>query len=277
MEMQNRITGAILSVVAVVAVMAVSPGILAQTPAQTAAQTPAEAPPDLSGVWERIGEIDMAGPGLGRGGGLGTGGAPNFGFSLEEPPMQPWALERYRAARKGAASARDRGREAMDPILYCMPHGMPRVYTTPFPLEIAQAPGRVIMMFESLNQTRRIFTDGRKHPEGMPRSYMGHSTGQWDGDTLVVETVGLIGNDQTWLDTLGHPNTDALRIVERIRRLSHDTLEINFLFDDPKTYTKPWGGRKVFQLKPNWELMEYYICEDQFRDSLPKIRRAFQE
>ena len=273
--MQHRITAAVL---ALAAVFAVSPSILAQTPVQPPARPgTAQAPLDLSGVWERIGEIDLGGPGLGRGGGLGTGAAPNFGFSREEPSMQPWALERYRAARKGAASARDRGLETMDPIMYCMPHGMPRIYTTPFALEIVQAPARVIMMFESLNQTRRIFTDGRKHPEGMPPSYMGHSTGQWDQDTLVVETVGLIGNDQTWLDTLGHPSTDALRIVERIRRLSHDSLEINFLFDDPKAYTKPWGGRKVFQLKPDWELMEYYICEDQFRDSLPKIRRAFQE
>lgn len=192
--------------------------------------------------------------------------------------MQPWAAERYKAARKGTREAGERGREAMDPIMYCMPHGMPRVYSAPFPFEIVQVPGRVIQMFESLNQTRQIYTDGRKHPEGAPPSYMGHATGRWDGDTLVVETLNFIGNDQTWLDGLGHPSTDAMRIVERMRRVNHDTLEIDFLFDDPKAYTKPWGAKKVFQLRPGWELMENILCEDQFRDdSLPKIRRAFNE
>ena len=89
---------------------------------------------------------------------------------------------------------------------------------------------------------------------------MGHSIGKWDGDTLVVDTVGL--NDKTWLDGLGHPHSDALHLVERIRRVDHATLQFDLTFDDPKAYTKPWMGKQVFKLRPGWEIPEHIICED---------------
>jgi hypothetical protein len=118
------------------------------------------------------------------------------------------------------------------------------------------------------HQVRRIYTDGRKHLEGAPLTFMGDSIGKWDGDTLVVETVGL--NDLTWLDGLGHPHSDALRIVERIKRFDHDTLVIDFLFDDPKAYTKPWTGRKIYKSRPNWQIMEYILCEDHMKEEFSR-------
>ena len=117
--------------------------------------------------------------------------------------------------------------------------------------------------------------------------FMGHAIGNWDGDTLVGETIGLKGYEETWLDTASHPHTDALRVVERIRRIDHACritgsgrnpghlrVEIDLLFDDPKTYTQPWKAKKVFQLRPTWEILENHICEEHFRrDHLPEILR----
>ena len=88
---------------------------------------------------------------------------------------------------------------------------------------------------------------------------MGHSVGKWEGDTLVVDTVNL--DSRSWLDGLGHPMSDALRVEERYRRPNHGTLEIDFLFEDLKAYTRPWGGKKVFQLMPpGYEVLEDVVC-----------------
>ena len=75
-------------------------------------------------------------------------------------------------------------------------------------------------------------------------------------------------NDLTWLDGLSHPHSDALHVIERIRRVAQDRLDIEFLFEDPKAYTKPWKGKKIFFLKPNWEIMEYMTCEDRWTDEM---------
>ena len=98
---------------------------------------------------------------------------------------------------------------------------------------------------------------------------MGHSIGRWEGDTLVVDTVGL--DRLTWIDGLGHPHTEALRIEERIRRVSETQLEIDFLFDDPGAFTSTWGGKKMFELQPDWELMEYSVCQDRSTEELLKM------
>jgi hypothetical protein len=82
-----------------------------------------------------------------------------------------------------------------------------------------------------------------------------------------VETGNIIGLEGgAWIDTFGHPLSDALRVTEHIRRVNHDTLQIDFLFDDPKAYTKPWAGRKVFRLKPDWDVTEQILCEDHQRE-----------
>ena len=187
--------------------------------------------------------------------------------------MQPWALARYKALREGRVSL-EQGREEMDPIMYpyCMPHTFPRVYLTPNSVEIVQTPERVYMLLEANGQLRRIYLDGRRHLEGWARTPMGISHGKWDGDTLVVETENILSlNKQGWLDTLGHPFTDALHVTERIRRLNRDTMQIDFVFNDPGAYTKPWTGKRVFQLHSDWEMTEAIYCaahqqEDFLRD-----------
>lgn len=203
-QTRNRFRGAIL---AVVAALAASPVILAQTapPSQAAAK----ATPDLSGFWHRPGfHPELTNP----------DGSPLI------PPMQPWAAELYNARRRARD---DNGKLAIDPLIGCLPPGIPRSYLARSTFDLYQVPGRVIQIFESNTVGRVIYTDGRGHPEGAPPMFMGHSIGRWDGDTLVVETVGLRGNDETWLDRVGHPHTEALRVVERIRRVKPDTLEVD--------------------------------------------------
>ena len=183
-------------------------------------------------------------------------------------PMQPWAEAKFKATKSGYGPYATANSE--DPTLNCYPPGMPLILLVPFPLEIIQAPGRIIMYFEFGNHVRQIYTDGRAHPKDSMPTYMGHSVGKWEGDTLVVDTIGL--TDKSWLDRAGHPHSDALHIVERIRRVDHETLQFDLTFDDTKAYTKPWPGKKLFRLVPGGEIMEY-VCADNFIKSPPKPGR----
>ena len=250
------------SILGVVTALAFLPVVLAQTPAQPGSGA-AKGTPDLSGVWDRPGATKQgtAGPGAVVLPEQRRGDLPRQAFTREEPPMQPWAAEKYKVARQGKPDLYEDGRDELDPSYNCFPPGTPRVFTIPRPFEIRQFPDQVLLLFETDHSVRRIYMDGRGHPEGYPITWMGHSIGKWDGDTLVVDTVGI--NDKTWLDALGHPHTDALHVVERFRRVNHDTLEIDFLFDDPKAYTKPWTGKKVYQLMPpGYEVLEDVNCDD---------------
>lgn len=182
-------------------------------------------------------------------------------FSADEPPMQPWAAERYRTAKPGYGPYATVN--SHDPVLSCLPPGVPRILLMPFPMQIAQIPGEVLMIFEYDHFVREIYTDGRPQPKNLDPSWMGDSIGRWEGGTLVVDTVGF--NDKTWIDMVGHPHSDALHVTERIRRADRKTLEDDLTIVDPKAYTKAWSGRQVFDLKPTWSLGEY-ICEDNMAD-----------
>ena len=117
----------------------------------------------------------------------------------------------------------------------------------------------MVMYFEYDHFVREIFTDGRQHTPDLNPTWMGEALGKWDGDTLVVDTIGF--NDKTWLDYSGHPHSDALHVVERIRRVNHGTLVNDITIEDPKAYTKPWVSHMVFDLHPDWKIEET-ICED---------------
>jgi len=249
--MRNRWMGLLLAAAAITMTVATSPMALAQ---QAVPRTP-EGKPDLTGLWVRNGDV----PGQ---------QGNNDSFSDAEPSMTAWAQARYRAVREGVANPEDQGREDLDPALwpYCMPPGLPRIYLRPGAntFEIGQTPERVYQVFEVHSTARVIYLDGREPLDGAPDMFMGNSIGKWDGDTLLVGTTGLNGL-LTWLDGLGHPMTSALRMEERIRRTVDERLEIDFLFDDPKAYTRPWTGRKVYQLMPDWALLEYTHCEERAR------------
>ena len=225
------------------------------------AQTTSKAILDLSGTWDRPGAARESPTGAGAAGTTDrrTRRLPRQAFTFDDPPMQPWAAAKYRQAREGVEDIYESGNDDIDPTYNCFPPGMPRIFTGLRPFEIHQLPKVVLMLFESDHWVRRIHTDGRGHPDGYPITWMGHSVGKWDGDTFVVDTVNL--DSRSWLDGLGHPMSDALRVEERYRRPNQDTLEIDFRFDDPKAYTKPWTGKKVFQLMPpGYEVLEDVVC-----------------
>ena len=126
-------------------------------------------------------------------------------------------------------------------------------------MQIVQTPKEVIELFESDHTVRHIYIDGRKHPANLKPSYNGHSIGHWEGDTLVVDTVGM--NGKLWLDRLGHPESKQMHIVEHIHRVDIKTLQVDFTFDDPRSYAKPWTALIRFQLHSDWDIMED-VCED---------------
>ncbi len=204
----------------------------------------AQSRPDLSGTWAREGR------------------QAQVNFSEQPPPMQAWAKAIY-DENQGGAAVRGQGLDELDPTTYCLPHGMPRVMAFNYPFEIVQTPQVVYMLFEAWQMQRRIFLDGRKLPDAFPLSFLGFSTGRYDGDTLVIETTGL--NDRTWLDNSGIPHSDALRVTERVRRTAQNKMEIAFRFEDSKAFTRPWEASINYDLQPGWQIMENIgYCEDRF-------------
>lgn len=222
-------------------------------------------PADFSGLWTIDGVTGLGATAAAEATAreLAEGRLPRFGFTIGEPPMQPWAIERYKLDRQGARPS-DGGNDAIDPVMYpyCLPEGLLRSYTIS-PFEVVHGQDIVYMLFERNHQTRRIYTDGQRHLDGYAPSFMGTAHGRWEGETLIVETdnfEGLEGYNK--LDTFGHPMTDQLRVLERITRPEQDILRIEFTIDDPGAYTEPWGGTKDFTLKPDWEITEQMVCED---------------
>jgi hypothetical protein len=246
--MRSAFLGSILVILA----FALPAALLAQTAKQPGT---AKSIPDLSGIWNR--SAGRTAEGIFDD---DASGVPFLGFTKQEPPLQPAAMEIYKANRKDVADRRLKGRDDSDPSNSCFPPGPTRIFTIPRPFEIRQTAQSVYILSELDHWVRRIYTDGRTHPDGYPVTWMGHSIGKYDGNTLVVDTTDI--NDKTWIDPLGHPHSDALHLVERYRRVNHDTLEIEFTFDDPKTYARPWTGKKVYQLQPpGYEMKEDIICE----------------
>ena len=191
------------------------------------------------------------------GGGEGTT-ASGRGGSKSEPqvPFQPWAAAVY--------DYHSRNESKYDPEGYCLPPGGPRLMATPYPMEIIQLPEqkRIVMIFEGATHIwREIFMDGRTHPHGdeLNPTYLGHSVGRWEGDTLVIDVVGF--NEQTWMDYYGHPHTDMLHVVEKYSRPTKNTLAYEATFDDPGAYTKPFTVRWNINWNPTGELTEY-ICQE---------------
>jgi len=250
--MRNRLLCLMLAVAA--AMFASSLATFAQSPNSGVTKVQSAAPPaDLSGVWRR----SRRPPDKAR---KYTIYELVFTISSEKPPMTPWAEEKFKANKPNVGPNSVSIAETNDPIVQCFPPGVPRIFLIRGePVEIANIPGRVLMLFEYDHFVRNIYTDGRPHPKDLNPSWMGDSIGRWEGDTLVVDTVGF--NDKTWLDNDGHPHTEDLHVVERLRRVNHDTLTIDTTIEDPKAYTKPWGGRATYELKPDWNLGEM-VCAD---------------
>jgi hypothetical protein len=246
--MRNRLT---VLTLAVLVILVCSDGMLGQTAApQRTANAPA---PDISGVWRH----SRRAPDNTRKYTLGE----IVGSIGVIPPMTPWGAAKFKAAKPNGGANGVSLAETNDPQTKCFPPGVPRIYSARLgaPFEIIQIPGKVVMIFEYDHFVREIFTDGRQHPEDLNPTWMGHSIGKWEANTLVADTIGF--NDKTWLDGAGHPHSESLHLVERFRRPSHDAMTDDITIDDPMAYTKPWVAHELFELKPGWDLEEY-VCED---------------
>jgi len=196
----------------------------------------ADGKPDLSGIWERPPVLDMGKNSRGQ-------QAP------PEIPLTAWAK-----ANMG---------EKFDSTGHCLPMGYTRNINSPFPIEILQRPDRVVILYEANNTFHIIYTDGRGHPKDLEPTWFGDSIGKWEGDTLVVDSVGF--NDKTMVDTFGHPHSDALHVIERFTRTDAAHIAYEITIEDPKAYTKPWKNVRTFTARPDWDLQEY-VCEENNRD-----------
>ena len=261
------------SLVAVTALLAASP-LAAQWPTFESRHAPrqrdgsvnldapapraADGRPDLSGLWERVG------PG---------GQNPDFD-ALQSADGGPPAATFWNTGagfRGGlpytplASMLRDErmaDNQKNNPDALCLPMGLMQLHLHPQPRKIVQTPGLIVIMYEGNEGLRQIFTDGRSVPEvseDLQPWWYGYSAGRWEGDTLVVETVGF--RDDVWLDVQGSPLTGAAKMTERFRRLNYGTLQIDITIDDPMAYKEPFTVRVNQKLFPDEELIEF-ICNE---------------
>jgi hypothetical protein len=187
------------------------------------------------------------------------------------PPLTPWGQARFDAAVPLVGPRAIAGKEN-NPALHCEPEAVPKSLILPNPFEIVQIPGRMFMFFEQYHLWRTVWAGGRPLPNDPDPTFLGTSVGKWDGDTFVVETIGM--NDKPWVDSYGNPRSEEMRLTERYRRLDHDTLEMQIIMDDPKAYTKTWvNPPQRFKLEPGWEIAEFFCVvdeEDSYGDAVRK-------
>jgi hypothetical protein len=150
-----------------------------------------------------------------------------------------------------------------DPEAHCFLSGIPRQVYAPFGFQILQPANNVVFLFENFHAYRVIPTDGRPHLPADIKTFDGDSRGHWEGDTLVVDTIGM--NDRTWLDAAGHGHGEKLHVTEKFTRPDSNTLRLEATIDDPDYYTKPWSVVTTARWAPGQELMEY-ICQENNRD-----------
>jgi hypothetical protein len=219
--------------------------------------------PDLSGVWHaqarETGEVRrLIGGAIQVDPGVDLENASKYFMNIfadakpGEEPMRPEAAtivkQRMQALGKDG------------PASYCLPMGIP-ISTLFAPFKMIQTPVEIVILPEGNNPPRQIYTDGRKLPTDPDPSWMGYSVGQWQGDTLIVDTIGF--NDRSWLDALGHPRSESMYLVERYRRTDFGHMEVELTIDDLKMYTRPFTVRFPLRLMPDTDVLESVCAENE--------------
>jgi hypothetical protein len=202
--------------------------------------------PDFNGVWDhpRVADVTRSSKECAA---SGTGCLQQGSGEL---PFTEWGLAQWKDVQ-----------HRFDYSAHCLPWGYTRAWQVEYPVEFVQTPQRLAILFESNNIFHVIFTDGRDHPKNLDPTWMGNSVGKYEGDTLVIDTVGF--NGRTWIDTAEHPSSDQLHVIERMHYIDHDHLAYEVTWEDPKTYTKPIKNTRVLaRMKPGEELMEYWCMEN---------------
>ena len=215
--------------------------------------------PDLSGVWVAQGDVPESGV-------LDTGGGDfalsKYAFNIladfkpEEAPMRPEA--------RAILQQREQGHGKDSPSSHCLSHGIPLINAL-LPFKMIQTRVEIVMLIEDNNPPRQIYLDGRKLPRDPQPSWMGYSSGSWRGDTLVVGTIGF--NDRIWLDTAGHPQSEAMHLTERFHRRDFGHMDLEMTLDDPKYYTRPFTIKLGLMLIPDSDVLES-VCAENEKDRI---------
>jgi hypothetical protein len=227
-----------------------------------AAPTPraANGKPDLSGIWQAEGapipELMKLLPGGENGLGEAIPAKYFINFFADLKPEETFLRASDAAAYRQRADAWGIG----SPGIRCLPAGVPQGDLIPEPFKIVQAPHVLVLLQEGNSTFRQIHTDGRTQPKDPQPTWLGYSVGKWEGDTLVVDSIGF--NDQSWLDALGHTHTEALHVAERFTRRNFGLIELQLMVEDPKMYTKPVTVKVNLLLHPDTELLENF-CENE--------------
>src|SRR5215813_6097240 len=240
--------------------------------------------PDFNGVWERAG--------VGGGGNAAFGTAPAAPRGNQPPGGNRGAAPQRGARGDGGGGAAAGGRggapsftpqyEAMraaaarqpqpedNSTANCLPPGMPGIMTQPYPMEFLMTPGKVTIVIEAYTEVRHIYTDGRPLPQDPDPNFFGTSVGHWEGDTLVVETVGF--NDHVEI-ARGVPHSEKMKITERFRLTDPDTMAMETTITDPVVLTEPYTNNGILKRHRNWTISEY-ICEENNRNSVDQSGKA---
>ena len=202
----------------------------------------AQTPPDISGVWR---------PSIG----LGRGAPAATPLPLKSPYK-----EKYEALRAREREANARGEQLSARSSLCEPYGMPTMMQVAvYPMEIIQAPNQVTIITEAFSEVRRIYL-GKSQPslEDLDPGYYGHSVGRWEGDTLVVDTIGIKESVRGYQEM---PHSNQMRISEHIRRTARGTLQDQITIDDPVMLEKPVTYNLSYMFVPNYEMVEF-VCDN---------------
>jgi len=207
------------------------------------------APLGQNGLWERRNEHLVINPKSYQ-----ADATKTARVHIDQVPLQPWARE--------LTNHRHSVSLASEPYTRCKPAGGPRQFMSPYGLEIVEMPElRRIYIFNISNAMsyRTIYMDGRSHPKTVAPTYLGHSVGGWEGDTLVIDSVGF--SENIWLNRDGLPHTSQLHLVERLTRTNFETLNYEVTIDDPGAYTAPWTSGYTLGWSKGLDLFEY-VCQE---------------
>lgn len=214
------------------------PSLAQETPRASAYEAVAQWP-DWSGVW-----------------------SPGVSAAARTTPTPPKLTPEAQAIVDAFEAGKARGENLQTQAANCVPNGMPGIMRLPYPIEFTYSPGRVNILIETFSEIRRIYVDGRPLPEDPDPFFNGHSVGRWEGDTLVVDTIGISPMVSV---VPGLHATGATRFRERITRVAPDRMVDEITITDPALFAEPYVMVQNYTLEPDWEIREY-VCQENNRD-----------
>jgi hypothetical protein len=229
-----------------------------------ASSAAAQTPPDLSGVWSPYGGA--------------RGGDQKLGIPPPTPiVLKPQYAKPYEARRAAEAEAIKRGEPLGTAAVQCVPYGFPRMMAVAlYPAEIIQRPSQITIVTEAFSEVRRVYMNQPQLPiDEVPPGYYGHSVGKWEGDTLVVDTVGI---KESVLGYQNTPHSTQMRITERIRLVTPDMLHDQITVEDPVVLEKPFTYTLAYRRMPNYKMVEF-VCENnrEYLDEKGAVKMKLRE